>query len=318
MSATLHLSAYRAPAWLPDGHSQTIYPALCLGGARPATSERWATPDGGEITVDRLPGCRGMPLLWLLHDLEGGSDNHYARALMRAAQATAVLAWRGQPFSRLRRRGEHPAARLPRGRLRRSGLAAGATGQRRPAAVRGQGVSLGGNMLLKHLGEAGASAPLCAAAAKSARWLAAAGPHAGRGTARQLYTCMFFARSSRPAWPARRHPGLIDVRRAQASHAARFDDAVTAPLHGFAGVKIIGRAPRPNPGCARLPGPPWLLNARNDHFLPSAARPRPNQRGGHAGIPRREAAISALPAAAFPDRLDWRRSACWILPHVPH
>ena len=199
MSATLHPSAYRAPAWLPDGHSQTIYPALCLGGGATGLPAR-ALGHAGWRRNHRGPPARppGMPLLWLLHGLEGGSDSHYARALMRAAQAR--LAWRGQPFSRLRRRGEHPAARLPRGRLRRSGLAAGAAGQRRPA-VCAVGVSLGGNMLLKHLGEAGASAPLCAAAAVSAPLdLAAAGRMLERGLARQLYTRIVLRTLRRPAW----------------------------------------------------------------------------------------------------------------------
>ena len=151
MSATLHPSAYRAPAWLPDGHSQTIYPALCLGGARPAyLRERWATPDGGEITVDRLPGRQGMPLLWLLHGLEGGSDSHYARALMRAAQARG---WHGV-VSHFRGCGG-AVNTLPRAyhagdSAEVAWLLARLASEGRPVCA--VGVSLGGNMLLKHLG----------------------------------------------------------------------------------------------------------------------------------------------------------------------
>ena len=323
MSATLHPSAYRAPAWLPDGHSQTIYPALCLGGARPAYQrERWATPDGGEITVDRLPGRPGMPLLWLLHGLEGGSDSHYARALMRAAQARG---WHGV-VSHFRGCGG-AVNTLPRAyhagdSSEVAWLLARLASEGRPVCA--VGVSLGGNMLLKHLGEAGASAPLCAAAAVSAPLdLAAAGRMLERGLARQLYTRMFL-RTLKPASlaTARRHPGLIDVRRAQASRTLReFDDAVTAPLHGFAGVEDYWARASAKPWLRQIARPTLVLNARNDPFLPATALPGPDQasaavtlefpaEGGHVGFA----------SGGFPGRLDWlpQRLLDFFAPHVPH
>jgi hypothetical protein len=79
---------YLAPAWLPGGHLQTIYPATCI--SKPAVSfrrERWDTPDNDFIDVDFIDGNAGQPFVVLFHGLEGSSDSHYARALMAAVQA---------------------------------------------------------------------------------------------------------------------------------------------------------------------------------------------------------------------------------------
>ncbi|CAM9776778.1 unnamed protein product, partial [Phaeothamnion confervicola] len=85
------LAAYAAPAWLPGGHAQTIYPALKRPPAVAFERERWATPDGDFIDLD-WAGPRGATrLLVLFHGLEGSSRSHYARAI---AGRAAELGWR--------------------------------------------------------------------------------------------------------------------------------------------------------------------------------------------------------------------------------
>ncbi len=85
---------YRAPAWLPGGHLQTIYPALAV--PRPQVSyrrERWDTPDGDFIDLDWLVNRDSpKPLAALFHGLEGSSRSHYATALMAALRDAG---WRG-------------------------------------------------------------------------------------------------------------------------------------------------------------------------------------------------------------------------------
>ena len=203
------------------------------------------------------------------------------------APAQARLAWRGQPFSRLRRRGEHRRA-PPRGRFRRSGLA-GATGQRRPARC-AVGVSLGGNMLLKHLGEGRRQRAACAGGGGvRPAGFAAAGRMLERGLARQLYTrCMFCARLPASLATARRHPGLIDVRRAQTNTPGEFDDAVTrAAARLCRRRRLLRRAsakPWLPPDCPAHPGAqrpqrPVLL------AIGAALAPTKPARGGDAGVP---------------------------------
>src|SRR4051812_1135883 len=90
---------YTAPSWLPDRHSQTIWPALFT--PRPKIHyrrERWETPDGDFIDVDLTddvasssnPGTHpgtDRPLLIVFHGLEGNSASPYAVALMAEAMS---------------------------------------------------------------------------------------------------------------------------------------------------------------------------------------------------------------------------------------
>jgi uncharacterized protein len=163
------------------------------------------------------------------------------------------------------------------------------------------GVSLGGNALLKWLGERGeaATARVRRAAAVSAPIdLAAAGRALDRGLNRLLYTRHFLS-TLKPKALAKleRFPGIYDPQRVRAARCFRdFDDVVTAPLHGFRDVDHYWSAASSGPWLERIRVPTLLLNARNDPFLPehallAAARnaapcvllefPR---NGGHAGF----------------------------------
>ncbi len=146
--------SYRAPAWLPGGHAQTIWPIVRKGAPPAYRRERWETPDGDFIDVDWLaaPHDAGAPLVVLFHGLEGSSASHYAGALMHA------LARRGWGGAVPHFRGCSGAPnRLPR--AYHSGDSAEIDWVlRRMRALFPQrtlfasGVSLGGNALLKWAG----------------------------------------------------------------------------------------------------------------------------------------------------------------------
>ena len=186
-------SSYRPPPWLPGAHLQTIWPATFA--PRPSIAwrrERWDTPDGDFVDVDfadpSLPGASrdtrppqsihagaadpapsGTPLLVLFHGLEGSSRSHYARAFADAALR------RGWPLAVPHFRGcSGELNRAPR--AYHSGDSAEIDWMlRRFARLRGSaspiaaiGVSLGGNVLLKWLGEQREAAGfVCAAVAVS-------------------------------------------------------------------------------------------------------------------------------------------------------
>lgn len=301
---------YQAPLWLPGGHAQTIYP-LAIKPARPAyRRERWDTPDGDFIDVDWLDAPADLPLLILFHGLEGSSASHYAASLMAAVRAAgwagAVAHFRGCSGT---------PNRLPRAyhsgdadeidwillRLRN------AFPQRRVYAA---GVSLGGNALLKWLGERGAAAgaTVDAAAAVSAPLdLTACGHHLARGFNR-VYTRHFLRTLKRgAAEKLARFPGLFDARRvAAARNLYEFDDAVTAPLHGFRDADDYWRRASAKPLLGGIRTPTLLLNACNDPFLPAQALPRAADlpaavrfetppAGGHVGFV----------GGPWPGRLDW-------------
>jgi hypothetical protein len=85
------LKPYQAPAWLPGGHAQTIWPKLIRQTPIKFRRERWETPDGDFIDVDWADGPPRAPLLVLFHGLEGSSRSHYAQS---TAHACKKAGWR--------------------------------------------------------------------------------------------------------------------------------------------------------------------------------------------------------------------------------
>ncbi|MBL8383149.1 MAG: alpha/beta fold hydrolase [Burkholderiales bacterium] len=308
------MRAYRAPAWLPGGHAQTIVPALL--GRRPAVGyarERWPSRDGAGredgdfVDVDWIADADGQPrwipgapLVVLFHGLEGSSRSAYSCALM---SAVAARGWNGCVPHFRGCSGE--INRLPR--AYHSGdsdeidwiLATAAA--RRPGVLFAAGVSLGGNALMKWAGERGARAARTAravAAVCSPLDLAASGHALARGFNR-LYTRMFL-RTLKAKSEAKlaRFPGLFDgtaMRRARDLYA--FDNIVTAPLHGFRDTDDYWARASAQPWLRGIEVPALVLNARNDPFVPAASLPGPGavspsvtldqpEQGGHVGFGR--------------------------------
>jgi len=297
------LTGYVAPAWLPGGHLQTLYAALRPPPRPLLARERWETPDGDFIDVDFAGPPGAARLLVLFHGLEGSSASHYARAIAAHAHERG---WRcalphfrgcsGEP-NRLPRAYHSGDSEEIDWILRR--LRAG-----RAQALFAAGVSLGGNVLLKWLGERGVAAGAIvrrAVAVSAPIDLVAAGFTLDRGFNRELYTRVFLATMKRKALAKlERFPGLYDARRvARARTLYEFDDLVTAPLHGFRGVRDYWTRASAAPWLERVRVPTLLLNALNDPFLPAeallaASRPAAREvvlefpaTGGHAGFPAR-------------------------------
>src|SRR5512134_2957192 len=208
---------YRAPWWLPGGHAQTVYAALAVPRPRVAyRRERWDTPDGDFIDLDWVDSeKRGLspvlPLVVLFHGLEGSSRSHYALALMAEV---ARRGWRGVVVH-FRGCGGEPN-RLPR--AYHSGDSAEVDWILRRLRPRNPrlyavGVSLGGNALLKWLGETGASAAEVierAAAVSAPVDLMAAGAVLDRGF-NLFYVRHFLVTMKRKALEKLgQYPGLYD------------------------------------------------------------------------------------------------------------
>ncbi|MCC7485409.1 MAG: alpha/beta fold hydrolase [Burkholderiales bacterium] len=313
--------AYAAPWWLPGGHAQTVYAALLA--PRPRISyqrERWETPDGDFIDLDHVatpPAVGGQPsalarrpLVVLFHGLEGSSRSHYAAAVMAAVRDAGwhgvVAHFRGcsgEPnrLSRAYHSGDAAEIDWILRRLR----------ERDPeSALFAVGVSLGGNALLKWLGESGTAARAVierAAAVSAPLDLMCAGDALGRGF--NLFYVRHFLRTLKPKSLAKlsRFPGLYDATRVRAARTLRaFDDIVTAPLHGFRDTDDYWTRASSKPVLRGIAVPTLVLNAKNDPFLPRAALPAPHEvapavtleqpgDGGHC----------AFVTGPFPGRLGW-------------
>lgn len=302
---------YAAPRWLPGGHLQTIYPATCI--ARPPVAyrrERWLAPDQDFIDVDFVDGRPGQPFVLLFHGLEGSSNSHYARSLMAHA---AALGWSGAvPHFRgcsgepnLAPRFYHSGdAQEVDWIVRRIADQAQARGAGKLYAV---GVSLGGNALLRWLGESQHHAEIVdAACAISAPLdLAGGGEALGRGFNR-IYTHAFL-QTLKPKCLSklRQFPGLFDHQSLlDARTLYEFDNVVTAPLHGYRNTEDYWDRASARHVLNDITVPTLVLNARNDPFLPERYLPQSAapcvmldypRHGGHVGF-----------ADGFlPGKLDW-------------
>jgi predicted alpha/beta-fold hydrolase len=297
--------AYRAPWWLPGGNLQTIWPALYSRrhfGPHPRyRRERWTTPDGDFVDVDRLESpTRTSTLLVLFHGLEGSSRSHYAEAFAdfcaHEGIAFAVPHFRGcsgelNIAPRAYHSGDHEEIGWMLARFR----------ERHAGRIVAVGVSLGGNALMRWAGEMGESASKLVdaiASVCSPLDLAAGSVAIGRGFNRLIYTTMFM-RTMKPKALAklRQHPGLFDEARLSAARDLyEFDNVFTAPLHGFADADDYYARASAKPHLRRIRIPALVLNARNDPFVPASSLPttqdvgarvtlwRPRE-GGHVGFP---------------------------------
>jgi hypothetical protein len=297
--------AYVAPAWLPGGHVQTIYASLRPRPEMRYRRERADTPDGDFIDFDWLdasgPAGDATPLVALFHGLEGDSSSHYARALM---SELAEAGWRGviphfrgcsgEPNRRPRayHSGDYTEVAWMLAHIRASAPF---------APLFAVGVSLGGSALLNWLGreEGRARAVLAAAAAVSTPLdLTAAGIAIEIGLSR-IYSRHFLSTLVPKALGmAQRFPGVLDdaaIARASSMHS--FDEAVTAPLHGFAGADDYWKRASSKPWLRAIAVPTLVINARNDPFIPASSLPTQAEasaavtleqpaHGGHGGFPR--------------------------------
>jgi predicted alpha/beta-fold hydrolase len=279
----------------------------------PLRRERVDTPDGDFWEFDWLDveAPPGAPLVVLFHGLEGGSTSHYARALLTHLRARR---YRGV-VPHFRGCGGAPN-RLPRayhsGDYEDVGamlatIRAGVDADTRIYAV---GVSLGGSALLNWLGreEARAALYVTAAAAVSAPLdLMAAGLAIDRGVNR-IYAKHFLSTLKPKSLAiAARFPGVLDARRIRRARTLfDFDDAVTAPLHGFAGTRDYWTRASSKRWLATIRVPTLVLNARNDPFIPASSLPTAAEvssavtleqprSGGHAGFAR----------GPFPGNVRW-------------
>ena len=304
------MKPYLAPAWLPGGHAQTIWPLLIKPQPLKLRRERWETPDGDFIDVDHLDAPADAPLLVLFHGLEGSANSHYARS---TAQACRKAGWRlalphfrgcsGELNRKPRAYHSGDSAEID-WILRRLQ----AINQGRP--IHAAGVSLGGNALLKWAGERGTAAGEVVtgvAAICAPLDLAACGHHLARGFNR-VYT-RHFLNTMRVVSAARlkKFPGLFNEAKMRAAiNLYQFDDAVTAPVHGFAGADDYWARSSAKPWLKFIAIPTLTVNARNDPFLPASYLPKASEvsplvrlehpaEGGHVGF------VSGI----FPGNLDW-------------
>jgi hypothetical protein len=270
--------------WLPGPHLQTLWPALFRRSPQPRTQrERLATPDGDFVDLDWY-GPEGRLTVLLLHGLSGSSQSPYIRGMQFAL---AARGWRSAAMNFRGCSGEP--------NLTARGYHSGETGdiehvyqtlrERDPitplAAV---GYSLGGNALLKWLGERGHDLDLQVAVAVSAPLrLELCADHLDQGFSRvyrdrllqELKQYIFWKQDHLRALglhgEADKLQALGDL-----AHVRSFwdyDDRVVARLYGFRDARDYYRQCSARPYLKAIQIPTLLIQAHNDPFMPPSVLP---------------------------------------------
>lgn len=295
--ATLTGSSFRAAWWCRGPHLQTLWPTLFRRRPRPRyRRERFELPDGDFLDLDWFGPPEADSLVMVLHGLEGSSASHYVRGLcwtLAALDIPSVVVHQrgcgGEPnrLARFYHAGETEDLSRVADRLATS------LTNRRLYAV---GYSLGGNILLKWLGQSRDS-PLVGAAAISVPFRLADGARRlERGLSRlyQTYLLRSMKHSVARKRARMRHP--IDPERlAKCRTFEQIDTCLTAPLHGFRDAQDYYVRSSSRQFLGKIRTPTLIIHARDDPFMtastiPSAAELPPairlelSRHGGHCGF----------------------------------
>ena len=293
------ITRFQPAWWLLNPHLQTLWAALFRSIDCPSLCrERLELPDGDFLDLDWTVGTDG-PIVIVLHGLEGSSCSNYAQGLLNAVTARG---WRGVVVHFRGCSGE--PNRLPRsyngGGTRDLNRVITLLKSREPntplAAV---GYSLGGNVLLKWLGECGAQTPLQAAVAVSVPFLLETAARRMRLGLSRLYQAQLL-RSMKANYRAKlarfkEQMPCTWQELAQLKDFYRFDDKITAPLHGYADVHDYYRQASCRRYLRHIQTPTLILHAEDDPFMLPEAIPYADELsssitlelstyGGHVGF----------------------------------
>lgn len=293
-------SKFQPLAWLSNPHCQTLFPALL----RPSPSlslrrERIELPDGDFLDLDwsDVNAKPNAPIVILLHGLTGSIRSKYIRGLMRQLNARG---WRAVLMHFRGASGE--PNRLPRG------YHSGETTDidyitrllqaREPNTVMAAvGFSLGGNVLLKWLGEQGGAAPVSTAVAVSVPFdlrLCAQSIRQGFSRIYQERLLREMRNAVRQKFSRIEPPfPLPDL--AQLRDFIEYDESIIAPLHGFSGADDYYDRCSSRYFLRDIRVPTLVLHARDDPFMSPAVVPQEHDladevtlelsgQGGHVGF----------------------------------
>ncbi|WP_019865400.1 hydrolase [Methylovulum miyakonense] len=289
-------TSFKPAWWLRNGHLQTLYPALLR--RKTAVPQLWrerlATPDGDFLDIDHC-GTGTGPLVILLHGLTGSSDSGYIKGLqmvfLRQGWRSVALNFRGcsgEPNNKARcyHSGETEDIQFVYETLR----------QREPntpfAAI---GFSLGGNVLLKWLGEQGGRLALSAAVAVSVPLLLnLCASKLDKGFSKlyranlldglKTYMRLKLAHLERNG----HHAEAEKIRQlgdcSKISSFWQYDDVVVAGLHGFKDVHDYYQRSSSRQFLQHIKVPTLVIQADDDPFMTPAVLPAVDELSGHVRL----------------------------------
>ncbi|QSX34362.1 hydrolase [Shewanella avicenniae] len=288
---------FKAPWWAKSPHLQTILPVLTKPPLPAFKRERVELADGDFIDLDWLNDWHeGAPIVVVVHGLEGSAKSHYARRIMhycRQAKLNAVV--------HHHRGCSGEANRLPRSY--HSGDTADLHNsltlikQRYPQQpLWAVGYSLGGNVLAKYQAEQQQRSLVDAAVIVSAPlMLASCSRKLEQGFSRVYQRYLLKQLQQKMRAKQRQHPQITHANIDELNTFYRFDDQLTAPLHGFANADDYYQQSSAKPLIEQICRPTLILHAADDPFmseavllnanaLPAAVTYELCPQGGHVGF----------------------------------
>lgn len=277
-------STFKPAWWLNNAHLQTLYPALLRKAPSPVLKrERLVTPDNDFLDID-FCGDGDQPLIILLHGLTGSSQSKYIKGLQQTLLSqnlrSAALNFRGcsgvyNNSSRCYHSGETGDIDFLYRSLR----------AREPQTPMGVvGFSLGGNVLLKWLGEQGGNIELFAAAAVSVPLVLSACANKLDSGFSRLYRASLLRELKEYVSLKQHHLTsignaaeaelLLQIGNLESIHSFwQYDERVIAKLYDFVNVEDYYQRSSSRQFLQAIEVPTLLIQAHDDPFMTSAVIP---------------------------------------------
>ena len=298
-------SPFQAAAGLGHRHLQTLLPTFLHVGSRfKGVYQELTLPDGDfvDLAWNRIPEPEDeCPVVVIFHGLEGSVHSPYAQDMMHSLRQQG---WHGvvMHFRGCSGRPNRLARSYHSGATEDAGYLLQWLRDRYPhAPLAAVGYSLGGNMLLKLQAELGEDSPLSAAVSVSAPIcldLCADRIRQGFSRVYQHHLLRRMKQKLLIKYPQHDYEMLIGLSRRDVHRLNdfwTFDDAYTAPMHGFRDVNDYYAQASARQYLGLIRKPTLLVHALDDPFMPPEAIPEPSElapdtelelsrHGGHVGF----------------------------------
>jgi len=299
-------SEFKPTYWLKNPHVQTIWSSAFRRIPNSETrTERLELSDGDFVDLQWLSqsnqatDTENLPILLLLHGLEGSKESTYIRGLLNSVRElafrTVVLHFRGcgGELNRL-------AKSYHSGETDDLGEVIDFLHSKYPdSKVMVAGFSLGGNVLLKYLGEKAEKSKIDAAIAVSVPMLLApSSKKLDKGFSKLYRNRLIKALKNKIAKKLEQHPDALELSQQQLGTLQTFydfDDQVTAKLNGYLGAQDYYEQCSSKQFLKTIKTPTLILHSKDDPFMTQEVIPSEaelsefvtlelTESGGHVGF----------------------------------
>jgi predicted alpha/beta-fold hydrolase len=291
-------SQFKAAWWLKNAHLQTIWPTVTRSKIElDLRRERFELTDGDFLDIDWLGEDQRKPIVVVLHGLGGSVESPYVPGMLQAIQESgwraALMHFRGASEEHNRMaRAYHAGETTDLAEFIQS------IRRREPdTEIACVGYSLGGNVLLKWLGETGERNPLTAAIAVSVPFeFHKVIQRFNKGFSKFYSKYLLQQLRGEVVDKFENTYAPIDVEKLKkASSFIEFDESYTAPLHGFDSPYDYYQRASSRQYLKDICVPTLIIHAKDDPFMTPDSVPDESdiadcvtleisETGGHVGF----------------------------------